>query len=408
MSIFREIPPTAGFPLHIKDLLSPFFDKHRRLLEEDFKDYFNFSFSSTTYSGTAAFYFILEALKRISSKKSVVIPAFICPLIPLAIARAGLKVIVCDIQKDNFNFDLIRLQKLCTENTDIAAIVAVHLAGIPLNIDAIKELIKDKEISIIEDCAQAQGATYHRQKVGTLGEFSFFSLCRGKGLTIYEGGILASKIQGYRELLKDTVFIFGKNNYFSEGLKIIELFGYWIFYRPLLFWFIFSFPQKFWEMLGNKEKAMIEYFDTNFPIHNVSKFRRAVGHSCFKEIEKKTLQQRAIALRYIEKLGARGDIKIITEPYDTQASYPFLAIIFSNPEKCIAAKKEFNDSGLGASQIYLSAITEYDYLKNIIEETPCPNAKLIAKNHITLSTSLFLTDRDINVITDKLISVLER
>jgi len=185
VSIFREVPPTAGFPLYWSDLFPLFkFGHDSAGLEEDFKKYLGVNFAKVTYSGTASFYFILEGLKEISPKKAVIIPAFVCPLVPLAIARAGLKVKVCDIQPDNFNFDYNTLEKLCAQG-DVLAIVAVHLAGLAIDVDKLKNLAEKHGIFLIEDCAQSLGAQYKGKKIGTFGDFAFYSLCRGKGLTIY-------------------------------------------------------------------------------------------------------------------------------------------------------------------------------------------------------------------------------
>ena len=233
MSIFREIPPTAGFSFLLKDLFSIF--SKQGSLEDDFKHYLNVPYVSVTYSGTSAFYIILESLKELSSKQTVIIPSFICPLVPLAIKRAGLKIEVCDINRENFNFDIRQLQEICTKNSDILAIVAVHLAGIPVDFDQIKQIAQNYKIFIIEDCAQSLGAIYKGKKVGALGEFSFFSLCRGKGLTIYEGGVIVTKQKEYSAIINSTIKKLTKNDLFSETLKVSELFGYWIFYRPSLF-----------------------------------------------------------------------------------------------------------------------------------------------------------------------------
>jgi dTDP-4-amino-4,6-dideoxygalactose transaminase len=226
MSIFREIPPTAGFPIWFKDFLLA---QKSGSLEEDFQKYLQVSYAAVTYSGTAAFYFILETLKKFSNKTTVVIPSFVCPLVALAVARAGLKVEVCDIQPDRFDYDYEELEKLCRDNKNILAVVAVHLAGIPVDLESISTTAKKYGIFLVEDCAQALGAAYEGKKVGTFGDFSFFSLCRGKGLTIYEGGVVVASRAECISALKATVRTLEKKDIFSEFLKILELFGYAVF-----------------------------------------------------------------------------------------------------------------------------------------------------------------------------------
>lgn len=400
MSIFREIPPTAGFPFYAKDFL-PVFTRRNRLesLEKDFKDYLNVPYASITYSGTAALYLILEGLKNTSARKTVIIPSFICPLVPLAIHRAGLRVAVCDINAADFNFDPPKLEALCSNSGDILAIIASHLAGVPIDLKDLKRIAENKKIFIIEDCAQALGAVYENKKVGALGDFSFFSLCRGKGLTIYEGGVIAAKKESDSKIISDTIGQIVKNDFLSESLKIFELFGYWIFYRPQLFWWVYRLPQVFWDLKGDHLKALTEYFTADFPLHKVSEVRKSIGHATFCRLENEINEQRQKAHIYIENLKGCKGIKFITERTATKATYPYLTLLFDDPEKCKKARQLFNKSGLGVSQVYAMAIQDYDYLKMIVGDTDSPNARYFAQNHITLSTSTFLKNRDLNSIS---------
>jgi len=441
MGIFREIPPTAGLLLYLKDFLSLIpIGRRENSLEDDFKNYLGVPYAKVTYSGTAAFYLILESVKRISSKRTVIIPSFICPLVPLAISRAGLKIKVCDINKDNFNFDLNQLRELCLKNNDIMAVVAVHLGGIPLDLEAIKPIAEEHKIFIIEDCAQSLGASYKGKKTGTSGEFSFFSLCRGKGLTIYEGGLIVTAQKEYCAMIEDTVKRFVNNDILSESLKIIELLGYWIFYRPRLFWFVYRLPQIFWNWRGENLKAANEYFSIDFPIHKVSGLRKSIGHSAFGRLEEEIAKQRQKAADYMEKLNlpglksgdssraekaqchsshealARGfpclpagrceglkdirTIKIIKEPGAAKATYPYLTLIFDEPARCQKAKRIFNNYGLGVSFVYLSAVTDYGYLKGILEEENSANGRYLAERIITLTTSTFLKNEELDSLVE--------
>lgn len=399
MNIFKEVPPTAGFPLYAKDFLSILSRKNRQgSLEEDFKDYLNAPFARVSCSGTVAFYLILESLKGISCKKTVIIPSFVCPLLPQAIKRAGFKVEVCDINKDNFNFESQQLQELCFQSTDVLAIVAVHLGGIPLDFEGIRQIADKNKIFIIEDCAQALGAMYKAKPVGMLGDFSFFSLCRGKGLTVYEGGVLVTKKAEYSKSIDNAIERLVKDDYICEGVKILELFGYGLFYRPQLFWFVFRLPQIFWYWQGKPLKALTEYFTVDFPIHKVSRIRKLIGHVNFWRLDKEIDKQRQKVSDYTEGLKDVQGIKLITESPGNRATYPYLTLIFNDPLKRQRALSAFKNSGLGVFQIYASAITDYDYMKDIVGNKVCPNARYLAEREITLTTSTFLTKKDLNSV----------
>ncbi|MBN2830710.1 MAG: DegT/DnrJ/EryC1/StrS aminotransferase family protein [Candidatus Omnitrophica bacterium] len=399
--MFREIPPTAGLPFNIKSLLTSFHSRNTGSLEDDFKRLLGVGYARITYSGTAALYIILETLKKLSPKKTVIIPSFICPLVPLAIERAGLKILVCDIAKSRFDFEINQLQSVCLKNKDILAIIPVHLGGIPVNLEPVLNIAKNNGIFIVEDCAQSLGAMNQGRKTGTIGDFAFYSLCRGKGITIYEGGVIITKAD-FSGLIEETAKDIEKENRFSECLKLIELFGYWIFYRPQLFWFAFRLPQIFWKIQDKPERAFIEYFDSNFPLHNVSEVRKTIGHLQWQCLEKEIDSQREKTQYYIENLKEIKNIRIITEAPGDYSNYPYLTLIFEEKDKQEKAFRILNTSGRGISRIYLKAITDYRYLKNLYSPLASLNARDIASKHITLSTSTFLEKSDQNYIIEKL------
>ena len=407
--IFREIPPSAGLPLRLKDFSVLFKAGSGGCLAEDFKKYIGASYARVVCSGTAALYFILETLKELSDKRTVVIPSYICTLVPLAVKRAGLKVEVCDIGGKDFNYDDTALKDICSGNDDILAILAVHLAGIPVDIDSVRETAAGKKIFIIEDCAQSLGAAYKGKRTGALGDFSFFSLCRGKGLTIYEGGVVVTESSRYAAALDRTIERLEKADLLSEALKVLELFGYWLFYRPLFFWFIHRLPEIFWRLLGKRYRAEGEYFDNiNFPTHTVSYIRKAIGHSAFSRLDEAIALQRRKASFYTEALKGAEGIRIIKERPGASPSAPYVMLILDEPERREEVLRMLGRSGLGISYVYSSAIADYPYLKDVVGGADCPNARRLAAGEITLSTSGYLSPGDLEAIVNSLRLILYR
>ncbi|MCX5710872.1 MAG: DegT/DnrJ/EryC1/StrS family aminotransferase, partial [Candidatus Omnitrophica bacterium] len=219
------------------------------------------------------------------------------------------------------------------------------------------------------------------------GDFAFFSLCRGKGLTIYEGGAIAAKNPEYFSIIDAQLKETESSAPFSEALKIIELYGYSFMYHPFFFWWAFRLPQLFWFALGNKIKAAGDYFTEDFPLQRVSELRKRVGHFQFNRLDKEIAQQRAKAETYIQGLTGIKGIKLITEMPTTKSTYPFLTILFDEAEKRNAALKILIKTGWGISQIYEYALPDYDYLKNILPGQTAANARSLAARHITLSTN---------------------
>ncbi len=395
MGLFREIPPTAGFPIHAMDFLSVL---QPGSLEQDFQNFLGLPFAQITCSGTAALYLILETLKDFSSKKTVIIPSFVCPLLALAIVRAGLKIEVCDVQAERFDFDWEQLERICAKNNDILAMITVHLGGLPMDMEMAQRIAKQYNIYLIEDCAQAFGAEYKGRKVGTFGDFSFFSLSPGKGLTICEGGVLATSKKEYAPVVAEKFHRLVKGNFLSESLKILKLFGYGVFYRPSLFWFVFGLPQSFWNLMGDPVRAMGEHFSINFPTHRVSKFRKSLGHAFFYHLEPEIAQQRKKAQYYLEHLEGKGEFQIIKELPQSRATYPYVTLLFRSSEKRKKVMKALVNRGLGASVIYVHAITDYEYLKGLVPDGEYPHGRRLVDYALTLSTNVFLVQKDLAAI----------
>ena len=106
-----------------------------------------------------------------------------------SIVNAGAIPVFVDIDAETQNFDPEKILLALTKNTK--AILCVHLAGWPCDIDAIKKVISGRDIKIIEDCAQAHGALYKGNSVGSLGDVAAWSFCQDKIMsTGGEGGMV--------------------------------------------------------------------------------------------------------------------------------------------------------------------------------------------------------------------------
>ena len=106
-----------------------------------------------------------------------------------SIMNAGAIPVFVDVDVETQNFDPEKIQVALSKNTK--AILCVHLAGWPCDMDAIKNAISGRDIKIIEDCAQAHGALYKGNPVGSLGDVAAWSFCQDKIMsTGGEGGMV--------------------------------------------------------------------------------------------------------------------------------------------------------------------------------------------------------------------------
>jgi dTDP-4-amino-4,6-dideoxygalactose transaminase len=107
------------------------------------------------------------------------------------IVMRGATPVLVDIDRDSQNITPETIRPHITPRTK--AIICVHLAGWPCDMDPILELARDHGLKVIEDCAQAHGATYKGKPVGSLGDVAAFSFCQDKIMTTGgEGGMLTT------------------------------------------------------------------------------------------------------------------------------------------------------------------------------------------------------------------------
>jgi dTDP-4-amino-4,6-dideoxygalactose transaminase len=108
--------------------------------------------------------------------------------------------VFADLGAATFNLEPADVERRITPKTK--AIIAVHLAGNPCDLKGLKELADRHRLVLIEDCAQAWGARYENQSVGTMGDIACFSLQNSKHITCGDGGVVASSHPQYGPLLQ--------------------------------------------------------------------------------------------------------------------------------------------------------------------------------------------------------------
>jgi 8-amino-3,8-dideoxy-alpha-D-manno-octulosonate transaminase len=137
-------------------------------------------------SGTGALFTAMTAL-QIGPGDEVILPAFFWVATVGAVVQANAIPVLCEVD-DSFTLDPADLARKITPRTRL--IVAVHMAGAPCNIASIMNIARARRIPVLEDCAQANGASFRGQKVGTFGAIGIFSLQWNKNATAGEGGLL--------------------------------------------------------------------------------------------------------------------------------------------------------------------------------------------------------------------------
>jgi len=174
------------------------------LFEEEFADYLGAGFAVGCGSGTDALVLALKALD-IGAGDEVIVPSFTATPTVAAVVMAGATPVYVDIEPDYYTIDPACVENACTEKTK--AIIPVHLYGQAADMDALMAIAKQHDLRVIEDCAQATGASYHGKRLGTIGDVGCFSFFPTKNLgAIGDGGAIscndsqtADRLRGLRQ-----------------------------------------------------------------------------------------------------------------------------------------------------------------------------------------------------------------
>lgn len=159
--------------------------------EQDFAEYMGGGYADAVNSGSNAVFCALGAL-RIDALSEVIVPPITDPGGVMPVALLGLVPVVADADPRTYNSSAEQIEPLITERT--RAIVVAHIAGDVVDMDPVMALAEKHDLYVVEDCAQAHGATYKGRRCGTIGDIAAFSTMFGKHhCTGGQGGVVYTR-----------------------------------------------------------------------------------------------------------------------------------------------------------------------------------------------------------------------
>ena len=173
-------------------------------LEKNMASYCGRKYAKAVCNGSVAIDVAVKAL-GIGVGDEVIMPAFTIISCANAIIRAGAKPVLIDADSKTWNMDVSQIEDKVTTKTK--AIMAVHIYGLPVDMDKVLKIAERHNLKIIEDAAEAHGLEYKGKKCGSFGDTSIFSFYSNKLVTTGEGGMiltddesLATRFESLRNL----------------------------------------------------------------------------------------------------------------------------------------------------------------------------------------------------------------
>ena len=344
--------------------------------EVDFAAYVRAAHAVAVSSCTAALHLSMLAL-GLGPGDEVVTTALTFAATVNAIIHAGATPVLADVDPVTMNIDADAAREAVTPRT--RAIVPVHFAGRPCDMDALSALRREHGLGLIEDCAHAIETEYHGRHAGTFGDFGCFSFYVTKNVVTGEGGmVLASREED------------------AARIKTLALHG---------------MSKDAWKRFS--DEGYKHYFVTECGYkYNMTDLQAALGIHQLERVERNRLRREAVWSRYQE---AFEDLPVglpaPPEP-DTRHAYHLYTILVDE-ERCGVARDDLLDGlterNIGAGVHYLS-IPEHPYYREHFGWRPedYPVARRIGRQTVSLPLSPALEDRDVDDVIAAVREVLEK
>ena len=344
--------------------------------EKDFAAYrqINSSKIAALNSGTAALHLALLA-SGVGKGDEVIVPAMTFCATIYAVIHSGATPVLADVDPVTMNLNPADVERHISPRT--RAILPVHFAGRPCDMDVLMEIAKQYDLKVIEDCAHAIETEYKGQKVGTFGDFGCFSFYVTKNLTTGEGGMLIAK--------RDEDI---------ARVKILALHG---------------MSKDAWHRFGDDGYKHYQVIGAGFK-YNMMDLQAAIGIHQLKRIDN-NLEKRAKVWDSYQQAFSNLPITLPSNGDQTIRHAHHLYTILIDKEKAGISRDEFltkmTKSGIGVGVHYTSIAEHPYYKKNFGFKTDdYPISKRIGEQTVSIPLSAALTDAQAKKIINNVKNII--
>ncbi len=344
--------------------------------EKDFAAYKGVPHAVAVNSCTAALHVSMIAAGLKPGDEVITTPLTFCATAN-AIIHAGATPVLADVDPATMNIDPAQIERRLTPRT--RALLPVHFAGRPCDMDAIEDIARRHNLLIIEDCAHAIETEYHGRKSGTFGDYGCFSFYVTKNIVTGEGGMVLARDEEK-----------------AARIKVLALHG---------------MSRDAWKRFS--DHGYKHYFVTECGFkYNMMDLQAAIGLHQLKRIEAYWLRRRDIWRRYDEALaGLPIGRPAPPEPNTRHAHHLYTILI--DEARARVSRDAFLDAmtaaRIGAGVHYLS-LPEHPYYQQTFGWRPhdYPHAARIGRQTVSLPLSPKLTDQDVEDVINAVRSLVER
>lgn len=327
-------------------------------------------------SCTAALHLSIVAADLGPGAEVITTPLTFCATVN-AIIHAGARPVLADVDPRTQNIDPAAVERAITPRTK--AILPVHFAGLPCEMDALMDIARRHNLKVIEDCAHAIETEYHGGKAGVFGDFGCFSFYVTKNVVTGEGGMIIAKDAAQATRLR-TLALHGMN-------------------------------RDAWKRFGPDGYKHYQVTEAGFK-YNMMDLQAAIGIHQLRRVEENLVRRAEIWKRYNE---AFAELPLtLPAPADSRSRHGLhlYTVLVNEPQRSMSRDQflaAMNQYKIGLGVHYLS-VPEHPYYQTQFGWRPeqYPNAMDIGRRTVSLPLSPALTDADVEDVIGAVRAVLDR
>lgn len=337
--------------------------------EKAFAEALNINFAITLANCTAALHLALLALE-IKEGDEVLCPSLSFAASVNCIKYVGATPVFCDIKgPEDINIDPKEIEQKITSKTK--AIVVVHLAGYPCDMDEIMGLAKKHNLKVIEDACHGPLSEYKSQKLGTIGDIGCYSFFSNKNMSTGEGGMIVCN-----------------DSELAQRIKLLRSHG--------------MTTLSYQRSKGHATSYDIALLGYNYRMDDI---RASIGIVQLKKLFQDLKLRQKVRATYLDKLS---NIETIYIPFKNSTSFSsnyIMPIVLKNStkEKRETVRDKLHEAGIQTS-VHYPAIHKFSIYKDI--NANLPKTDYVSDNEITLPMFGSLSTAEIEYIIDNLQHIL--
>lgn len=314
--------------------------------EEKFRRYTSAKECVAVNSGTAALHLALSVLGV--EGKEVIVPSLSFVSTAHAVLYNKAKPVFVDIDPHTLCLDASEVERKITKNTK--AIIPVHFAGMPANLEYFTKLARDSRVRLVEDAAHACGARFDGKKVGSHGDIVCFSFHPVKNLAMPSGGLVAINQ--------------------SNANKLKQILN-----------------SRRWCGITDRKDTMYDIKEIGWNFY-MNEFAAAIGIAQLEKLDSLNIQRQKIAKKYHQEINLEEKM-----PFDKNSCYHFYWILVKNRDKF---RKKMLDSGIETGTHYTPIHKFSMYRSN----QKLPITERVAKSIVSIPTHPNLSDSDVKHVIE--------